>query len=411
MFLKSTEGSMNNEDVRSRVKKQYTDWPFPKPIPDIDKWKADGGGSALNVPQDHSFLWPEQPFTSNKSILVAGCGTMEAALTAYENPHASVTGIDLSLTSLDYQQKLKKKHNLDNLELLEMDLNDAAQLGCKFDLIICTGVLHHLENPQKGLSALAEVLKEDGVIFAMVYNSNLRNGVFMVRDALRLMNVEQTPEDIAFAREALEAVPSWHPAYPLIRCMDDLDTDAGLVDAVLHRQERGYSVPEILDLAERSNLHFQGWFDNLTYYPEGGLQYSSSVSRRVLALPDAEQWKVIELLVSVPTDHVFLLRRKTSSPSLFRPDFSAPSFFNAVPVPRRTLKISLNEYGTTELRRENRLWKFCDAEQMLLSAADGTTSIGDIIANRLRSVPDAEEKARNFFRLMWRLGHYAITRG
>jgi SAM-dependent methyltransferase len=45
-------------------------------------------------------------------ILIAGCGTNQAAVSAYRNPGAKVVGIDISQPSLDHQQYLKDKHGL-----------------------------------------------------------------------------------------------------------------------------------------------------------------------------------------------------------------------------------------------------------------------------------------------------------
>ena len=39
----------------------------------------------------------------------------------------------------------------------------------KFDLIQCSGVLHHLSNPQEGLNILSEALAEEGGAAIMVY--------------------------------------------------------------------------------------------------------------------------------------------------------------------------------------------------------------------------------------------------
>ena len=50
-------------------------------------------------------------------ILIAGCGTNQAAVFAFTNPDAKVVAVDISQPSLDHQQYLKDKHGLWNLEL------------------------------------------------------------------------------------------------------------------------------------------------------------------------------------------------------------------------------------------------------------------------------------------------------
>ncbi len=46
-------------------------------------------------------LWPEEPYSNEKlNILIAGCGTQQAAILAKCNPNHSFIGIDLSENSI-----------------------------------------------------------------------------------------------------------------------------------------------------------------------------------------------------------------------------------------------------------------------------------------------------------------------
>lgn len=47
---------------------------------------------------------------------------------------------------------------LDYLELHELGVEDSAELGKQFDHIVCTGVTHHLADPDAGLAALVHPL-------------------------------------------------------------------------------------------------------------------------------------------------------------------------------------------------------------------------------------------------------------
>ena len=94
---------------------------------------------------------------------------LPTALIALDNPDCAVLGIDLSETSLAHSNRLRDRHGLTNLELRQMSLLDIGQLNCSFDLILCTGVLHHLPNPDAGLKALADVLDPSGSMAIMLY--------------------------------------------------------------------------------------------------------------------------------------------------------------------------------------------------------------------------------------------------
>ena len=96
-------------------------------------------------------IFPEKPFSKDKiSILVAGCGTEQAAIIAKLSPQHEVIGIDLSSNSLKHQQKLIDKHKINNLKLICGDFRK-IKFDKKFDLIISTGVIHHLEDPGSAL--------------------------------------------------------------------------------------------------------------------------------------------------------------------------------------------------------------------------------------------------------------------
>src|SRR5271167_665436 len=100
-------------------------------------------------------------------------------------PEAQVTGIDFSATSLSRTEDLKRKYDLRNLQLQQLPVEQAANLGKSFDQIVCTGVLHHLVDPDAGLSALRTVLKPDGAMHLMVYAPYGRAGVYMMQEFCR----------------------------------------------------------------------------------------------------------------------------------------------------------------------------------------------------------------------------------
>jgi len=113
---------------------------------------------------------------------VAGCGTWQSAKFALCHPEARVTAIDVSDTSLEHTAALKQKYDLANLEPRHLPIENAADLDQEFDLIVCTGVLHHLVDPEVGLRALRSVLKQDGAMYLMLYAPYGRTGVSMIQD-------------------------------------------------------------------------------------------------------------------------------------------------------------------------------------------------------------------------------------
>jgi SAM-dependent methyltransferase len=102
-------------------------------------------------------------------ILIAGCGTNQAAVFAFANPLANVVAIDVNPSSLAHQQELKDKYSLSNLTLHLLPIETVSTLKLSFDLIVSTGVLHHLADPLLGMKALADCLRPDGALAVMLY--------------------------------------------------------------------------------------------------------------------------------------------------------------------------------------------------------------------------------------------------
>src|SRR4051812_23780391 len=99
-----------------RVQDFYERYPYPPAVDSLDRYRAMWMDGRLRRQEHHRF-WPARPFRDDQSILVAGCGTSQAARYAMRWPAARVVGIDFSEESLRCTQDLRRKHHLDNLEL------------------------------------------------------------------------------------------------------------------------------------------------------------------------------------------------------------------------------------------------------------------------------------------------------
>ena len=161
------------------IREFYTNHPFPPPLDNLDRalelYKDD------NVRRSEShLLWPNREYRADVDVLIAGCGTWQAAKYALCHPDARIKAIDVSTTSLQHTERLKQKYNLTNLEVRPLSIESVGDLNHSFDHIICTGVLHHLADPDAGLRALRSVLNRDGAMYLMVYAPYGRAGIYMV---------------------------------------------------------------------------------------------------------------------------------------------------------------------------------------------------------------------------------------
>ena len=392
------------EDVSSLVAKQYEAFAYPEPFGNLDAAVANGyfqiGEPSLYGP----VLWPRGRPEKRLKILVAGCGTIQAAYVAYMNPNDEVVGIDLSEASLAHERFLQERHGLANLKLFRGDLLNAGDLGALFDVIICTGVLHHMADPVAGLAALRDVLAADGVMVLMVYGATVRTGVYMLQEAFRRMRLAQTRKGVAEVRAILAELPSRHYARDYISAAEELKDDAAIVDTFLHPQDRAYTVPQLIELVEGAGLAFQNWVDNLVYWRNSQWGPDSAIAAAVDPLPPREHWAAVEMLSQVAGMHMFTVRHPAAIAVV---DFERDDWRSFVPhwAP------GLSRKGPGQFERGIYELKCLELEQFVLDGANGQRTIAEIIeVPALEEIPTAErdEFARRFFEHLWKLGHVMI---
>src|SRR5271155_4839747 len=171
-------------------------------------------------------------------------------------PGARVMGIDFSETSVRCTDELKRKYQLDNLQVRRLPIERAHELESCLDQIVCTGVLHHLPDPDAGLATLRGLLQPDGAINIMLYAPYGRTGVYMLQEFCKRIGISATEVEIRDLIEALKALPPGHPLQNLLRGTPDFRNEAALADALLHPCERAYSVPQLFDFLDRGGLRF-----------------------------------------------------------------------------------------------------------------------------------------------------------
>jgi SAM-dependent methyltransferase len=403
------------DDVSNLVARQYESYCYPEPFADIQARIDDGDWQYGDPSLFAALLWPEGRPREDLRILVAGCGTVQAAWFAYTNPRCQVTGIDLSEASLAHQRFLQERHGLRNLRLFQGDLRRVGEIGEAFDLVVSTGVLHHLRAPEEGLGALAAVLAPEGAMVLMLYGATRRVGVYLMQDVFRRLGLRQAPEDIGLIREVIEALPPYHYIHLYRQVAPDLAHDSGIVDTFLHPQDRAYTVPEVLDLLRRAGLAFQAWHDNLGYHPAGCIPRGSALRERVEALPVEEQWAIVENLTLLMGCHYFIACHPGRA-ARTAIDFGDEAWLDHVPVRHPFLTV-LEEPVPPDRRgraRRGRLeWPFTADEAVLVGEADGVRRIREILAHP-HFAPHAEADrtafARRVYRRWWELGHLFMRR-
>ena len=393
---------MTPDPLDDAVARQYARWVYPEPIEDLPAWLA-GNWQLFDPSHAHRLLWPDRAEPGDLDILIAGCGANQAAVLAYTNPGSRVVGVDVSQPSLDHEARLKERYGLANLELHRLPIEQIGTLDRDFDLIISTGVLHHLDDPVAGLAALAPCLRPDGVTAIMLYARYGRLGVEMLQGVFRDLDLEQDEPSLEIVKAALAALPPEHPLQPYVEIAPDLQFDGGLVDTFLHGRDRSYTVDDCLGLVAGAGLVFADWLLQAPYHPP--VDAANGFLATVAGLPRERQWAVMERIHSRNGCHFFTACRPERPTAAYRIDFTSPAFVDLVPFLRHRCAID----GRAVSRPD---WSTpIDSTQFaLLRLVDGRRSIGELLAAGASGTELAERAeadrlayARALFQSLWQL--------
>ena len=397
-------------DAAEEVRDFYERYPYPRPVESLDKYRQLWQDKQRRHADYHLF-WPYKSYNKDRTILVAGCGTSQAAKHALRWPAAQVTGIDFSETSVRCTEELKRKYNLDNLKVYQLPIERVNYLGTSFDQIVCTGVLHHLADPDAGLKALRGVLKPDGAMHLMVYAPYGRAGIYMLQEFCRRLGIHAADEEIRDLIGALGALPPGHPLENLLREAPDFRQEAALADALLHPQDRAYSVPQLFDFIKRAGMTFGRWVRQAPYIPGCGAIAHIPQASRMAQLSLAEQYAAVELFRGTMVRHSVIAYRDDMSGSSQQISFAGDAWLRFVPI-RMSDTICVEDRlppgAAAVLINQNHTYRdiflpIDSTEKCLFDAIDGKCSIGNIVERTLTSSQKESQidTARTFFERLW----------
>ena len=393
-------------DPADEVRAFYESHPYPAPLRNLDRHRELYRNPDRRRAQS-LLLWPGRPPRRGRRILIAGCGTSQAAAYAMREPDAHVTGIDISETSLRHTRDLQRKYGLRNLDLHRLAIEDVGGLGQTFDEIVCTGVLHHLPDPDRGLRSLRAVLAPDGALQAMVYAAYGRAGVYMMQEYCRLLGIRANEQELQELGATIAALSPDHPvAVTARRAMDFRQSDA-LADALLHPVDRAYTVPQLYAWLERCGLSFARWREQAPYLPQCGEIAGMPHAARLLSLAPPLQHAAVELLRGTINKHNFIAYHDDRAAESQPVAFDGQAWRSYVPLrlpwtlcvrerlPRGAAAVLINRahvYPDLALPLNA-------AQERVFVAIDGKRTVDDIL--RSAAGEDGGDQGREFIERLW----------
>jgi SAM-dependent methyltransferase len=237
--LAGTIASVGGTDdpVSAKVRAQYEENPYPR-------WVRTQGAFDPVVPG------------GTPRVLVAGCGTgQHAVTTALRYPGGTLLAVDLSLASLAYAKRKSVELGIANIEYRQGDILGLGALGERFDVIECSGVLHHMAQPLEGWRVLASLRKPGGRMRIGLYSEAGRREVVRARELIVQHGFTPDRPGIRAARAQIRK----DPRLAQLARNEDFYSMSGCRDLLFHVHEQRFTLLEIESMVSRLGLRFLGF--------------------------------------------------------------------------------------------------------------------------------------------------------
>jgi 2-polyprenyl-3-methyl-5-hydroxy-6-metoxy-1,4-benzoquinol methylase len=258
-------------DERSAaVRELYSASPFPG-YPPRDSYPA------LRARAERSELARllDRAIAPDATVLEVGCGTGQMSLFLATGRRV-VVGADLARAPLELAASAARRYGVTGVRFVETDLRRPGLRAGAFDVVYCSGVLHHAPDPRAAFRAIAPLARPGGVLVIGLYNAYAR-----------------LPHRLRRA-VALATGLRWVPFDPVLRerASEPARREAWLRDQYLHPEEHRHTVREV-----------QRWFDEagvawLRTYPTT-LLGEPALEGAGLFTPAADDWGLEHVLAQL----------------------------------------------------------------------------------------------------------------
>jgi SAM-dependent methyltransferase len=181
----------------------------------------------------------DQAIAGDARIVEVGCGTGQMSLYLARADRV-VVGADLTLASLRLAESARRRFELDRVRFVESDLFRPALKPGAFDVVYCSGVLHHTADPKAAFAQVAALARPGGLIVLGLYNAVARIPLRLRRVAAKLSGYRWIPFDPVLRDRAAE---------PERR-------EAWLRDQYRHPEEHLHTVGEVLRWFRANDVEF-----------------------------------------------------------------------------------------------------------------------------------------------------------
>ena len=190
----------------------------------------------------------DRAIAPDAAIAEVGCGTGQMSLFLARGDR-TVIAADLSRASLQLGADAARRYGVERVLFVESDLHRSGLRPGAFDVVYCSGVLHHTPDSRQAFRAVADLVRPDGILIAGVYNRVARIPLRMRRGVARLTRFRWVPFDPVLRERRQE--PERY--------------DAWLRDQYEHPEERAHSIGEVVSWFDENGLDYLRCFPSTVF--------------------------------------------------------------------------------------------------------------------------------------------------
>ena len=175
----------SGDDVTDAMKAFYMENPFPD-YEDFDS-VADLVERSNRSVFAHAL---DRTIPIRTRILEVGCGTGQLSI-FLSLAQRQVFGVDLCPNSLQLGRRFRDQHHADRPYFCQMNVFRPIFKPSSFDLVYCSGVLHHTGFPRRGFESICKLVKPNGYIIIGLYNRYMRIPTHVRRLLSRVVSIDR----------------------------------------------------------------------------------------------------------------------------------------------------------------------------------------------------------------------------